>query len=462
MPGSFFGIDTAASALRNFQRAMEVTGNNMANVNTRGYSRQVVDFADMQGLEYYSGGKRFIGQGVTISSINQIRDQFLDGRMRDTLADGGKAGTLATGLQGVLQAMNEPGDSGISNALNGFFNAWSSFASNPNEAANKLQVKISAQTLTTRVRATYADLSNQATDTDAQIKGTISQIDQLSKTIAILNKQIKEANVGDGQANDLMDQRAKAIEDLSSLINVKQVTNSDGTVTLHSAQFTLVDSTIANSFPTNYNATAGTVSDSAGFTVDVRSGKLAGLLTTASKISGTKANLDALANTLRTQINTLHQTGTNKNGTTGINFFNDVTPPTPQTGAIDFNISAEVDADANNISSGVTGKAGDGGLALSIAQMRTTSIAGLGNKSITDFFSGTVTVLGSEHAYYAQAEQTQTLLGGQIDQQRQAVSGVSLDEEMQNMLKYQRSYQAAAKMISVSDEMLQEIIGMVR
>ena len=461
MPGTWFGIQTASSALQNFQRAMEVTGNNIANVNTRGYSRQVVDFANREGLGYWSQGQKFIGQGVSIASINSIRDQFLDGRVRDTMAEGGKAGTLAAGLQGILQAMNEPGDGGISNALDGFFNSWSSFASNPNEAANKLQVRISAQTLGTRMRATYHDLSSQLGDAQTQVLGTIDQINTISGKIANLNNEIRASSTGGAMPNDLIDQRSRLLEEMSTLINIKTVANQDGTVSVHSAQSTLVDPVGSYDLPKTFDSTTGQLLDGTR-PIDIRSGKLSGYLSILNKVSGAMTNLDSLANTLRTEINNLHRTGTNQNGTNGVNFFADVPVGDPQTGAIDFNVSAEVESDVNNISSGVTGKAGDGGLALSIAQLRTATIAGLGNKSLVDFHRDNISAVGSEHAFYVQAEKTQGLLSSQIDAQRQSISGVSLDEEMQNMLRLQRSYQAAAKMISVADQMTEEIIGLIR
>lgn len=460
MPGSFFGFDLAARALRGFQRGLDVTGHNIANVNTRGYSRQTVDFTQTEPLTFYANGLQSLGTGVTIGSVNRIRDQFLESRMQDAQAELGKFGQLAASLKEIQGIYNEPGSSGISSALDKFFDSWSALASNPAEAANRLQVRLAGENLAGRIRGAYADLGNSQSNLTIEIGQTTSRISELGQTIDRLNKQIRALGVGGATPNDLLDQRNLALEELSSLVNVTTSAGKDGTISVYISQFTLVDGAGSNELPRTFDAATGMITDgSRGY--QIRSGRLAGLFQSLNQANASMAQLDTLANTLRTQVNGLHTTGINPKGTTGIRFFNDAAAP-PQTGAIDFGLSAEVLADVDNISAGTSGKAGDGGLALSLSNLRSQSIAALGNKTFSLFHSSHVATIGSDLAYYGNTVTTQEAIVEQIDAQRQSISGVSLDDEMTNMLRFQRSYQAAAKVLTIFDQVTEDLLGMVR
>jgi flagellar hook-associated protein 1 FlgK len=169
--------------------------------------------------------------------------------------------------------------------------------------------------------------------------------------------------------------------------------------------------------------------------------------------------LDSIANELLTQINSVHATGTNPLGNTGVNFFND---SNPQSGAIDLDLDAAIAADPDAIVSSVTGTPGDGGLALSLSRLRDQTIGALGGKTFGRYFQAMVSDVGTRVAYWESELQTQSAVSDQIDAQVQAVSGVSLDDEMANMLRFQRSYQAAAKALTIFDQIAEDLINMVR
>ncbi len=458
MPGPFHGIDIASRALRAFQRAMDVTGHNIANVNTAGYSRQAVDFGATQPLGFYSGGWHALGTGVSITSVNRVRLGFLDERMRDASADLSKFGATAAALRNVADIYGEPGESGISNALGKFFDSWSSLASNPNELANRTQVRSAAQTLTMRVRGAYGQMKDSMDQARIEATTTVNQINAIGEEIATLNNQIREANSMGGQPNDLLDQRDQKLEELSALVNIRTSMMADGTVTVAMSEHNLVDNVGVNKIPAVFDEANGKIVDGSA-SYQIRSGKLAGLMAGINQYKKSMTDLDTLANTLKSQINSVHQTGTNLNGTTNLNFFTDAVP---QTGAINFEVSVDVTNDVRNISTGVTGNAGDNGLAISISQMRTASHAALGNRSFLQFHIDNNAVISNEYSYYNNAANTQELVSGQISAQRESVTGVNLDDEMSNMLRYQRSYQAAAKVLSTFDQMTQDLLDMLR
>lgn len=459
MPSPFHGINLASNALRAFQRQLDVTGNNIGNVNTPGYSRQVADLVTPEGTTVYGVRPFTIGNGVSIGNVNRIRDQFLETRRMSENAQLGRFTTLSGGLRGVLSVYGEPSDTGIANALDQFFNSWSALASNPGSPGARETVQAAGATLASRVRTTYGQLVSAESLVTTQIDGTLARIDELAARIADLNGQIRQ-RVGSGdQPNELLDARDQAIKDLSGLVDLTTYRNGDGGISVYVNQFTLVDSVGSHAFPKTYDALTSTVTDGVQ-TYDVRSGKLAGLFGTISKSTGYRAQLDTFANSLRTSVNSMHSTGVNENNTTGIAFFNDANP---QTGAIDFDLDAQVKADARNISAGVSGASGDGGLALALSRIRDdTTIAGLGGRSPTSYYADLVSGIGRDASAAEVSSGTQEAIVSQIDLQVQSISGVSLDDEMANMMKFQRSYQAAAKALTVFDQVTEDLINMLR
>lgn len=466
MPGPFFGIGIASNALRSFQRALDITGHNIANVNTPGYSRQVVDFGtqDLQG--FWSNGRQWMGSGVGITSVNRIRDMFLDARMREGQADLGRYQMLAGSLKQIEGVFNEPSDNGISSALNKFFDAWSGLASNPNDPGAKLQVKLAGETLAGRVRSTYGELNRMSDQITGQIGATVDEINGLATEIQTLNDEIRQAAVQGGPPNDLLDRRDAAIERLSGLANVNTRTFEDGTVAVYVGQHTLVEpASPPNPLPTTFDASTGRLGTPPNH-VDITGGRLRGLLDASFKIEGSatvpglKNQLDNLANTLRTEVNGLHKTIADPLDTTE-RFFNDSTPPAGQTGAIDFDLTGAIKSDPSKIIAGIGGP-GDGSIALKLSGLRDARLPALGNKTIQGFYRDGIADLGRESRLYTDRLTTRQAVVGQIDSQRQSVMGVSLDDEMANMLRFQRSYQAAAKVLTIFDQVTEDLIGMLR
>lgn len=458
MPGAFHGLNMASNALRAFQRALDVTGHNISNVDTPGYSRQTVDFRENDPTSFWLGGLHSLGNGVTIGSVNRIRDAFLERRRLEATGDSGKFLQMADSLNNVQALFLEPGGSGIADAMDKFFNAWSALASNPNEPTVRMQVQQAGASLASRVRTTYQSLSDQANFTNESITGTLNRVQSLSNQIAELNGQIRHKQAEGAEPNDLMDLRDQALRELGTLVDITTYEQPDGGVNVYMNQLALVDGAGAVPTPMTFDTATNTLSNAAG-TYDVRSGKLRGLFESAEQIKTYQGNLDNIANQLRTQVNAIHSTGVNPLGNTGVNFFND---SLPQSGAIDFDLDPAVAADPQAIVSSVGGVAGDGGLALSISRMRDQAQAGLGNVTFSRYFDNVVSDVGAKAEYWSAQVGTQNSMNEQIDRQIQAVSGVSLDDEMANMLRFQRSYQAAAKALSIFDQMTEDLINMVR
>ncbi len=457
MPSPFSGIETASRALRAFQRGLDTTGHNIANVNTTGYSRQAVSYQATDPDTIYANRLISIGSGVTVSSINRIKDSMLDSRRQDAYSQQGQAEGSLGNLEKVQSMFLDVQGSGISTALDTFFNSWSALGSNPSNPANLLQVQSAGRDLASKISSTYVSLRDQSASQNQQITQTISDIQSLANKIQNLNVEIRKQVAQGGSPNDLMDQRDESIADLSKLVNVDTNTNSDGSMSVFVGSFTLVDQVGAKTFPTSFNAASGTVTDSVG-NWSISSGRLKGLFDNSNQTAGYMGQLDTLANTLRTQVNSIQMAGYTANGSTGVQFFND---SNPQTGAVDLALSNAVDTNSQNIAIGYTNSSGDGSAAMALSSLRDSKIAGLGNQTLGAYYTNVVSTVGRDVSVAKNAVDTANALSEQVDAQVQDVSGVNLDDEMANMLKFQRSYQAAAKVLNTMDQVTSDLINML-
>ncbi len=454
---TFSAINVASQALQAFQQALNVTGTNLANANPPGYSRESVTLGQEQSNPYLTinGTTQWAGNGVTVATINRMSNMFLTAQSQRSATNLGQTGAQLSGSQQVQSLFPDASGSGISNDITQFYNSWSSLASEPN-GANLQAVQQAGIALTTDVRNTYSSLQQLQAQANQQTTSTIGQIQSIANTIGQLNIQIQQESAGGGQPNALLDQRDQAVQQLSSLVGVTTSTAPSGAISVNVGEFDLVDSAGAHQFPTTFNAANGTVSSGADV-YPISGGQLAGNFANLNSISSTMGSLDTLANTMTTQVNSLMSTGTTANGTTGQNFFN-----AASTGAVNFNLDPAVLADPNIIATGISGNTGDTGLAQNIANEQNTTVAGLGNMTTSNFYNSLVSNVGQAVATNTTTLSTQQAVDTQIQNQIQSVSGVSVDEEMSNMLVYQSSYQAAAKALTIANTVLGDLLGLIQ
>ena len=325
-------------------------------------------------------------------------------------------------------------------------------------AASQLQVQSAGRDLAQKISGSYSQLTSQDASQTDQINQTLGDIQKFADQIGSINTEIKKQVAAGGSPNDLFDQRDQIISDLSKLVNVDTHVAGDGTTSVYVGSFTLVDQVGSTKFPTTFNAASSTVSDSVA-SWSITSGKLKGLFDNANQVAGYRSQLDNLANTLRTQVNSLHMAGYTSTGATGQKFFND---SNPQTGAVDFALDPAVDASPSNIAIGNSTSAGDGSAALAISGLRDTKIVSLGNRTSETYFSDLASTVGRDVSVAKNGVDTANALSEQIDSQVQDVAGVNLDEEMSHMLQFQRSYQAAAKALSTFNSTMDDLLAMIK
>jgi flagellar hook-associated protein 1 FlgK len=441
MAGSFQGIEVSSRALRAFQRQLDTTGHNIANVNTKGYSRQTVDLVSTDPSQTIMGKLLNVGTGVNIASINRLKDQLLEARKLSVQGDQGRYETNLSNLEKVQATFLDVDGKGVSNSLDYFFNSWSALGSNPTSMAAKQQVQFAGSDLAKKVRNSFENLDSQANSQEKLIERTLTDIQALADKVAELNINIKKDMAAGGSPNDMMDKRDEALSELSKLINIHTSQAPDGTLSVFMGSFALVDQVGSRPFPTTYDAATSTVSKD-GLTWPITGGKLKGLFENVTQLNSFKGAMDTFSN-----------------GATGRNFFND---SSPQTGARDFDLDPGILTNASLIATGTTSAKGDGSIALALSDLRNSPQAGLGNQTIGNFFSSFLGVVGSAVNTAKNNVETSYALTEQVDQQIQETSGVNLDDEMADMLKFQRSYQAAAKVLTMMDQNVGDLIDMLR
>jgi flagellar hook-associated protein 1 FlgK len=440
---SFFGLQTSLRGLLAQQRLLDTTGHNIANASTKGYSRQEATLVAAPALEIPSGGiaggsGAHLGAGVDVQAFRRIRDQFIDLQYRGQNTNLGEWSSRATALERAEGALSEPGENGINQQLTEFWNAWSDLANaNADRGAAARNVVEKGITLTDaikQVRAQIDMVKDQTYAEYADLAGPSGEVAQIARGIAELNDTIKRYITTGDVPNDLLDQRDQLLDNLSAFGQVSVAAQADGTINVN-----FVDK--APSVAT-YSVVTGSTATWAGPPAGdawTPGGRLGGLLE-ASKTGGTLdgylATLDTIAGNLVTAVNTAY------NGT----FF---TVGTPAAGTID--VAAALQANPNALDAG-SGASGSTDYALAVAQLRDGG-------TVDQPYRAFVAQVGSNVREAIRQESNAQVLTDAVENRRQSVAGVSLDEEMSNLVRFQRAYQASARAMSTLDEMLDVLIN---
>ncbi|PKM88331.1 MAG: flagellar hook-associated protein FlgK [Firmicutes bacterium HGW-Firmicutes-12] len=476
MRSTFFGLNIGISALQAQQRALDVTSHNIANANTEGYSRQSVIMGTNKPIKTSEG---YVGTGVNIQEIRRIRDQFVDTQIRNENKVLGEWETKSDILSKIELIINEPSESSLRSVIDEYWASWQQLSkSSENTAARGLVVQNGINLVDT---FSHMDrlLSELQTDINSGIQSTVNELNSLSNQIVNLNDQIVKAELGGVKANDLRDRRELLVEQLSELLPLDIVEDQTGAITITGGGATLVSGSYAGHMgfsadvmdPTQaelqwINSYTGNTIGS----VTVNGGKLKGYLDMRDKqIDGMKEQFSNLAERIAEEVNALHSAGSGLNNTTGLepglDFFvkKDLTQPFS---ANNIAVNQELIDDSNKVAASTASPVieGDSSNALAIAQLDnklTMNPAATGNYTATfdDFYTTIVSQLGIVTQEAERMYDNQTLLVEQLVNRRASVSGVSLDEEMANMIKYQHSYTAAARIINTMDEMLDLIVN---
>ena len=455
-------LDLGRGALLAHQKAISITGHNIANVNTPGYSRQRVNLATNPGLTSSPGQ---MGAGVRASDIQRIYDQFLGSQINTESYNLGKWEAQKSSLERVEIIFDETTGFGLNQAMGDFFNAWQDLANNPAGHTERQVLVTKSEVMSETFNKLSSDLNQLQNDLDSSIEGVVIEINTIAGQISDLNIKISDIEKSGQNANDLRDKRNLYLKELSSMIDISSFEDSDGQVTvLVGSGKPLVQPPYALSLSTVTNASGhedvvwvdrdGNTLD---ITNDISGGKLKGWLETRDvAIEDYKTKLDDLASSIITEVNNLHTAGFDLNGVAGLNFF---------TGSLasDISVNPVIAGDVNLIAASGTalGVPGDNSNAIAIANLQNGLLMSGGTATYDDFYNSLVSNVGTAVQSAQMNYDHQTAMVSSLDNYRESISGVSLDEEMVNLVKFQHAYDAAAKLISAVDEMMNTVMNMV-
>jgi flagellar hook-associated protein 1 FlgK len=469
-------LETARRAMMTQQLGMSVTGHNIANANTPGFSRQRAEVVTTPPVLGLAG---LMGTGVTVQGVVRLRDRFLDTQIRSAGESMGRASMEYRVLRQIESVLNEPSDSSLNSAIERFFNSWQDLSTRPEDSVARTSVMQEGELLSNTFRRLSSDLTTYRASMLEELRIKVDRINMLAQEIAGLDATIVGASVSGEQVADVRDQRDLKLEELSLLAPVSAFEDSRGSITISLGGVVIVSGT--SSTPLDVRAAPAATFGGSSFNqvhlvmqngdgaVSVTGGEVGGLLSAYNSILPEHlGKLDQLARGLITAVNEVHVAGYGR-GTpppTGINFFQGTSASGIAIDLTDTSSGAAAGSAprTDNIAAAAgppPPSAGDNRVALTIASLVGMTRADLDGVSIADFYTRLVSGLGVDINAAESLMSAQELVLSQLDSQRNAISGVSLDEEMTNLIKYQRAFDAAAKMVATADEMFQTILSMV-
>lgn len=574
---TFGGIEIGKRALQAQKKSLEVTGHNISNANTEGYSRQEVVQSATHPRNAAGVEAGQIGTGVKTSQIKRVRDKFIDGQIRKESSTQGRWEMKSEALKEIELIFNEPSDKGLRKSMSDFWNSMQELNNKPASKAVRSTVRQRALAVTDTFNHLNTQLNDYQASLNERINTKVEEVNSYADRIADLNGQIVKAESTGQDANDLRDKRNKLVSDLSKVTNIQVEEDSRGALRVGIGGTKLVSNTQVTKLETKKDSNdMNQIKWETGNDVNFKDGEIKGLLESRDgDINKYRKQLDNLANSLITEFNKQHQkgyglsdTGMNKmksevqskptnpldgkegtldvvvNGTSSsitissgdnlsaiaseingvanvnatttdsnadgtndtleisgatnsdtINLINTSDTSTGEanvikelgiqgtgaghnffqgSGAQDIDIASDIKGDTglNNIAAAtqaadsngdtVNDYAGDGANALELNDLSSQEIMNSGTATLDDYYNSNISQLGVDTQRSNRMVSNQETLVKELNQQQQEVAGVSLDEEMSKMVKYQHSYTAASKVISTMDQMLQTLVNGVK
>jgi len=449
------------AALDADQSAINVTANNVANQNTAGYTRETVSFeaSDAVSLSGYQG----LDESVSATTVSQ-RSRVLEQQLQQQTQSSTASTATLTALQniqsmfGLTSTATDASSTTLGTAMNTFFSSLTALSSNPTDAATQTAVLTAATALASAFNTTSQGLTTEVTSLNSQIATAAQQVNGLTATVAQLNQQI--TNLSPNQdAGTLEDARQQAILQLSSILGVDQITTQNNGVTL-----TTSDGTVLVSGNQSYALSTTTIGGNTAIVAgdppttlpdDLQGGAIGGMLQARDgAIPPMQSAIDQLAYAIGTAVNTQNEAGTTSSGTAGTAIF---TLPTTATGAAaTINVAL---TSGTGIATAAPGEGTSGTTnALALANLATTNL--VSGQTASNNFTSFIGSLGTAVSSATTQNTANTASLAQAQTQRDSLSAVSLDDEATSLTNYQRSYEAAAKVFDIVDQMMADALNL--
>ncbi|PIE72591.1 MAG: flagellar hook-associated protein FlgK [Deltaproteobacteria bacterium] len=466
MAGLFDALNAGKSSLSTNQKAIEIVGNNVANVNSEGYSRQRAELVQVPAVNF---GGFFIGQGVTVSDVSRDYNSFISNQLQESYVNLGEESGRSRALTELERLFNVSEDN-LASEIDDFFDAWQELTANPSGEVERDVVIQRGNLLGTAFKNLTEELDTIVENMNTEIIGEVEALNEKIAEIAELNDRIRTVEMSGQTANAARDQRDLLVQDLTETLGVQTFMDNQAMVSVSlPGGLPLVQGNIANTLSTEINGSnVGLTLNMAGVTMDVGinqlGGKFYGMYDVRDNlVGGLYDDLDTLAVELTSSVNDIHVNGYYTDPATGLPatgllFFNDITSVPPPDRASRAVAVAFSDGDYVAAASLDTAAPGDNGTALTIAALETTYTLTGTSDNYDAFFSKLVSRVGIEASRNAIALEGAEDATMQLQNLRDGYSGVSLEEEMIDLIQYQRGFESSAKFLSTVDEMMSTLI----
>ncbi len=503
------------------QTAMQVTSHNLANVNTAGYSRQEVVFTEGMPLNSSPGQ---LGTGVDATAIKRKYDSFIEGQLTGNREALGNLDVQRGAMSKIENLFYDSNGTGINTLLSQFFNSLQDLSANPAGTAERGSILSSAGVLADAMNSAYSSLEQLQKDLNSQVKQTVADINDLSEQIAAINSQIQRAENAGQNANDFRDMRGRLLNELAELIDIQYFEDQSGQMTvIGGGMATLVEK--GNSWeldtksdPDNHGyydiVFSPDNSNILDLTDNISNGRIKGFLTIRdTETHDAMDELDRLAASIANEINQVHRGGYGLDGSTGINLFS----PSFETGDVLSQDVGSIRAQSTNTGTGslavtigdpseltynnyeisfsggnytitntgtntsasaayvnpatftfeglsvtISGSFAEGDEYFISAHKNTDALTLDGSASFSSYYGSVVGRIGNKAQYINNSHAAQEFSSEQLRKMRESVSGVSIDEEMTNLMKYQLAYEASARLVTIGDELLDTLLRMIQ
>ncbi len=456
----FGSLEIGRRALRAQMKGMEVSGQNVANANTPGYSRQRVDLQAIA-VPLVPGISLSPGRGVEVAAVQRINSQFYRSQLNRTLAHLSFWESRQETFRGAEVILMEPEEHGINRLLGDFFDVWHELSTSPESAAVRTSLREHTVTFTRTVQEVYRRCGELRLSVQEEMEQRVEEINFLAKEIAAMNEKVALMyHLGD-TSNELLDQLDRAVEQLSALVEVQVCPKLNGAVEIFAGGHLLVQGHHSFSLAVDSgNGDTVEVVSHRGRPLTLQSGRLAALQESVNVIiPGVQEELDRVVSRLVEEVNALHRGGFGLDGSGNRDFFNPIAPgPVPP--SLQFSLAGDLLQDPALIAAASrSGEPGNGETALAVARLREAPVMQGGTASIIDYYRGMIASLGVEGQECERMVGAYSAAEAQLSERYQSIAGVNLDEEMLNMVQFQHAWHAASLFIKSVDEMLAVLLN---
>ncbi len=453
----FGSFEIGRKALRAQHKGMEVSGQNVANANTPGYSRQRANLESVAS-PIVADTDMAPGNGVRVSKVERMHSEFYFSQKINTGSHEAYWEMRRETYMTAESIMMEPDQYGINKYLNDFFDAWQELSSSPEEAAVRSGLREKAVSLTHSVEDVYMRLEDMRLDKQEELEMRVNEANRIADEISELNDKLRFVDALQQDSNELLDKLDLAIKELSELVDIQVHRKGSGAVDIFAGGQLLVqeDQALHMNVKTDDSGEGLQVVSQRGRPLNLTSGRIIALSDAVNKdIPHIQDELDTVVGTLVEEVNELHSDGYGlDHEESGINFFEPVEEGS--SAAMNFRVSEQVIEDSSNIAASTEpGEPGNGENALEIARLRDQREEGrLDGVSLVEYYRGVVTSMGVEAQESERMVEAFSRTKKEFEEMHNSVAGVNMDEEVLNMTQYQHAWQAAARYLNHVDEML--------